>query len=289
MGPLVSVAAVQWARQPFRNVAALASALEAPLAVAARSGAALVVFSGGVSSALALALGCPAGEPALPQEFEALGRRLAAAQGVTLALGALLVGAQPGARRAAFLFGPTGDVLGAQAQTHRSLADRAAGLAVATGLAPVQTPAGPVGLVVGADVAYPEVSRILCLQGAKILVHQDALPQWSEAQALSRLWREVQANQVFGVEAYSVGQGCRGRSAIHAPVEMTPGGTGWLARAADDQHEAVVTATLDFASLARVIEGYPIGALGNEAQYRRYFPAVYEAWLRRQEGADERV
>lgn len=281
-GSQVCVAAVQWARQPFSSVEALASALEAPLAEAVRRGAKLVAFSGGVGEALRQALGCPPGAPALQPEFEALGRRLAAAHGVTLAPGALLVGSQPGASRVAYLFGPRGEVLGAQVQTHRSAADRAAGLLVSTELAPV----GPVGLVVGADVTYPEVSRILCLQGASILVHQDALPRWSEALALSRLWREVQANQVFGIEAYGVGESCRGRSAIHAPVEMAPGGSGWLARAADDEHPDVVAAELDFARLAEVIEVYPLHALRNLAQYRRYFPAVYEAWLQEESRGD---
>lgn len=271
------MAAVQWARQSFSGVESLLAVLEPMLARAAQGGAELVAIAPGVGEALQAALGCPEAAPELQAEFEALGQRLAAAYGVTLALGPLALCTASGRQRLAYLFGPDGVVLGTQAQTHRSAAERAAGLAVATELAPVPTVLGPVGLVVGTDVSYPEVSRILCLQGARILVHQAALPRWSEALALSRLWREVQANQVFGVEAYSVGEGWRGRSAVHAPVEMAPGGTGWLARAPDEERPALVLAELDFALLRRLVAAYPIHGLRNVAQYRRYFPALYDS------------
>lgn len=279
------VAAVQWARQPLsssgeglaRAAERLAAGLAAPLAEASRAGAQLVALPWGLSDALAEATDSrpPVGE--VREAFESLGARLAREFDVALAAGPALVETPRGLRRVAYLFGADGRVLGTQVQTHRSAADRASGVGAGVELAPIDTPAGLLGLVCGADVEYPEVSRLLCLQGAHILVHQAALTRWSEALALARLWREVQANQVFGIEAYAVGAGCRGRSAIHAPLEMTPGQTGWLAQAPDDEHPAVVLADLDFAQLEKVREAYPIGRLRNEAQYRRYFPGMYMA------------
>ena len=273
--PVVRAAAVQWARRPFATAQALEGSLGAAVSEAVAAGAGLVVFPAGVGEALAEATGATG--PALAQAFESLGRSLARAHRVTLALGPVTVPVAGGAQRVAHLFGPEGQVLGAQAQTHRGPVERAQGLVRGTTLAPIQTPAGAVGLLSGADVEYPEVSRILCLQGATILVHQGALAAWSEALALARLWREVQANQVFGVEAYAVGQGWRGRSAIHAPVEMAPDGSGWLARAPHADRPALVVADLDAAALAGVVGRYPIHALRNMAQYRRYFPALYQA------------
>jgi len=278
------VAAVQWARQPFalRKVTlsqageSLGAALEVPLSEAARAGARLAVLAWGLYDGLAEAGGVAPSEEVL-SAFEDLGGRLARSFEITLAAGPALVTVPGGVQRAAYVFGPDGRVLGMQAQTHRSAGDRAAGLRVGAELVPIETPVGRLGLVTDADVEYPEVSRILSLQGAHLLVHQAALSHWNEAVALVRLWREVQANQLFGVEAYAVGAGFRGRSAIHAPLEMTPGNSGWLARAPDDERAAVVLADLDLEQLARVREAYPIDRLRNEAQYRRYFPAVYEA------------
>jgi predicted amidohydrolase len=49
---------------------------------------------------------------------------------------------------------------------------------------------GRVGLIIGEDVRYPEVARILTLQGASILIHVAALPAPFDEEAwLASLWR----------------------------------------------------------------------------------------------------
>lgn len=296
-------AAVQWAWRPGGSRQAFEDALCEPLQQALQAGAELVVFAAGVDRALAEVLsgrqpacGSTAGVSALSDapapgyelhcEFERLGRSLAKAYPATLALGSVLWSAPAGFQRVAMLFGPGGQVLGTQGQTHRDPDERAGGLQAAEVLAPIATPVGPIGILSGVDVEYPEVSRILCLQGATILVHHGELSTFGEAVALSRLWREVQANQVFGVEAYSVWREHRGRSGILAPIEMTADGSGWLARAPDDQQPAVVVADLDFECLQAVVDAYPIHSLRNPGQYRRYFPLLYESC--RQETARDR-
>lgn len=280
------VAAVQWMRRRYSSLEDLAVSLEEPLQEAAQAGAELVAFPDGVGEALAgvlagAELDAFAAWQALGNElavrFEDLGRSLAETYRVTLALGPVLAGSTAGPERVSCIFGPEGDVLGIQAQTHRSPAERAAGLVRGTVLAPIETLVGPVGLVNGADIEYPEVSRILCLQGAVLLVHQACLERFNETVALSHLWREVQANQVFGIEAYGVGQGWYGRSAIHAPVELVTDQSGWLARAPDDEWPAVVTGDLDLSRLRQLRQAYPIYGLRNVAQYQRYFPVIYES------------
>lgn len=284
------VAAVQWHTRPFDSLESLHSSLQAPLMEATQAGAMLVAFSDGVADALAGVMAAVASEalegdalvrqraacPALAGAFHELAGDLARANGVALAPGPVLVVSAQGMHRVSSIYGPDGRLLGSQVQTHRTAEERVSGLARGSEVAPIETPVGPVGLLNGADVQYPEVARILSLQGALILVHQGALPHFSQALALSRLWREVQANQVFGIEAYAVGNGYCGLSAIHAPVEITPGQTGWLARAGEARRGAVLTAGLDLAAREKLCHLYPILGLGNEGQYRRYFPAIYE-------------
>jgi len=146
-------------------------------------------------------------------------------------------------------------------------------------LAVFPTPVGCIGFVLGEDVRYPEVSRILALQGANVLVHPVATPVESQAAWLTRLWREVQGNQVFGLEAALVGDlwgtAWRGRSTIHAPLEMTAGSTGILAQAQTSDSEEIVLADLDFARLQQVVDEYHIFRQFNYRLYAQEFTAAY--------------
>ncbi|MHB1293402.1 MAG: hypothetical protein ACYC4R_00255 [Anaerolineae bacterium] len=80
---------------------------------------------------------------------------------------------------------------------------------------------------------------------------------------MSRLWREVQANQVFGLESALAGGGYWGQAAIYAPCEMLPDGSGVLAQSPCDQGGATVVASLDFTARQRVVDAYPILRLLN--------------------------
>ncbi len=182
----------------------------------------------------------------------------------------------------ALLFGPDGKIFGRQRQTHRSPTERAWGLNVDDQLRVFNTDVGRIGLVVGEDVHYPEVSRILALQGANILIHPAAtrlaeVPHASgngisvppDEQFLVDLWREVQSNQIFGVQSNLVGDAYRGRSAIYAPVEMTEKHRGILARAGSDSKEESITADLDFDALQQVVDEFPIFDFFNYDLYRK--------------------
>ncbi len=205
--------------------------------------------------------------------------RLAAEFRVHIAAGTLLLPDQQGRLyNTAHLFGPGGELVGRQRQTHLGAQERAWGLASGEELAVFPTPVGRLGFVLGEDVRYPEVSRILALQGANVLVHPVATTAENQA-AWVRLWREVQGNQVFGLEAALVGElwgtAGRGRSTIHAPLEMTAGSTGILAQAQTSDSEEIVLADLDFARLQQVVEGYHIFGQLNYRLYEREFPAAY--------------
>ncbi|MBE3574194.1 MAG: hypothetical protein IMW99_01855 [Firmicutes bacterium] len=179
----------------------------------------------------------------------------------------------------AFVAGPDG-FLASQDQIHVEPLQRVAGWAPGQQLAPIESPLGRLGLLVGRDAWYPEAGRLLVLQGAEILLAPVYLP-WSASawQPTAGLWQLVQQNQVFALEAYPVGtlwgQTWQGYSAVHAPVEMTPDDEGYLAQAhAPDQDEDVV-AVLDPEELQKVLRQYSIFRQFNLALYARGLPQVY--------------
>lgn len=173
------------------------------------------------------------------------------------------------------VFSDDGTLVGSQRQIHLSRDDRTMMFSPGEELRIFDSPAGALGLLVGADARVPEVSRALTLLGAEALVHVGVLCDPSEGAWRAGLWREVQANQTFGIEAYPVGTGFVGRSGILAPVEMTPDGAGILAQAESLAAEGVVVAELDFHARAALIQKYDILAEMNLPLYRRQLLSLY--------------
>jgi predicted amidohydrolase len=168
-----------------------------------------------------------------------------------------------------------GALVGAQRQIHLAPQGGQALLSDSEDLQVFGSPVGRLGLLCGADVAVPEVGRALTLMGAEVLIHVGALSDASEGAWLARLWREVQANQVFGLEVYSVGPGLVGRSGILAPVEMTPDGRGVVAQAPDCGSESVVVGEFDWEARERLLAAYPILDEMNLAMYRVQLLPLY--------------
>jgi predicted amidohydrolase len=169
-------------------------------------------------------------------------------------------------------------IVGRQRQTHRGAWERARGLERGDTLEIFQTPIGAVGLILGEDIRYPEVGRILALQGADILVHlaADDAPFHAEASVQS-LWCEAQANQTFGIQACLVGGEYHGRGALLAPVEMTDGDSGVLAQA-DIDVPACIIADFDHDARRAVQAAYDVTRYFNVDLYRReLLPAYGEA------------
>jgi predicted amidohydrolase len=218
--------------------------------------------------------------PALKSAYEQVFSQLSAQFRIYLAAGTVILPDKEDALyNTAYLFGPDGQVLGTQRQTHLSPTEQQWGLSRGDHLMVFETEVGRIGLVVGTDVYYPEVSRILCLRGANVLIHPMYTTAYSQADWMRRLWREVQANQVFGLESALVGglfeQPCHGKSAIHAPLSMTAENDGLLATAETTDSEEVVVAEMDFDRLQQAIDEDPIYKVLNYRLYERYFPKVY--------------
>ncbi len=287
------IAILRPAQEEREDEAALMPHWDGLLEAAARSGATLVVLPAlwgwrlflwelgrNMATAPGLDLILVAPRAALAKAMEeALARygQMAQRWGLWLVGGALPMVEGETIWQAAPVLSPEGRLVGRQGQTHFSTTERALGLAPAEELEVIPTPLGRLGLVLGQDVLMPEVSRILCLLGAEILVHQGIWPEETRPQWMSRLWREVQANQVFGLESALVMGQRWGRAACYGPCELTPDLSGVLAETVPGDGQEILLVELDWAGLRRVVEHYPIHAMRNEPLYRRYFPAIYAA------------
>lgn len=221
--------------------------------------------------------------PTIEEFYVNLFSSVAARQRIYLAPGTMIESRGGRLYNTAYLFAPDGRIVGSQRQTHRSPREIGWGLAQGEELTVFDIGGARVGFVVGADVEYPEVSRILALQDANLLIHSAAYPLWHDEYFLLDLWREVQSNQLFGLQSCLLGNEFKGESSIYVPVEMTANRRGVLARTTRADAEEMVSATLDFDALQRVIEGYPIFSLFNFDFYTREFPGVYRETRRREE------
>jgi predicted amidohydrolase len=139
----------------------------------------------------------------------------------------------------------------------------------------IATEVGQLGLILGSDVLYPEVGRLLAYQGADLFVMQAActdlaLYQKIRAGALARM----QDNQLFAAVSFLVGNNLlsraqrtpfAGKSAIFAPQELTPRSNGVLVEMGNLHSEGVLAALWDFASLRELWEN-------SETPVRRQLP-----------------
>ncbi len=161
------------------------------------------------------------------------------------------------------VFGPNGDLLGTQSKVlgfseDEQLVKKGSSWKV------VETELGRAGIVLGSDILYPEVGRLLAYQGADFLLLQGACPTPAfynklRAGALARM----QDNQLYAGAAFVVGDAALrkrgengaaplpyvGRSAIFAPQELTPRANGVQVEMGAGGGEGVVTAEWDFVAL----------------------------------------
>lgn len=293
------VAAVQLAFQYFSTPQEFADAVRAPLEHAARQGAQLVLLPHTLSFAL---FGIFDYDARADEALDALAQRrnrttrewlqehagyvfelyvhvfqsLAARTETWLVPGTAL---EPGAAEfflTACVFNPAGEIVGRQHQMHRTASEIAWSVKQGDTLRVFETEIGDCGLVLGEDVRYPETARALALNGANVLLHPAAYGTLAAAfphaapfpspdeQFLQDLWRDVQGNQTFGVQANLVGKNYRGHSAIYAPVELTDDKRGILAQTVDATPQ-ILFADLDFEKLEVVRRTYPILDLLNPA------------------------
>lgn len=191
--------------------------------------------------------------------------RLAQEANATIVAGSLYIADPVGGEihNIASVFGPDGAMLGQQARI--VMAGESADLATAgRGWGIITAPVGRLGLLLGADVLYPEVGRLLAGQGADFFISlgacgEPALYHQMRAGLLAR----VQENQLYGAISFAIGhnpftpgdtQPFVGRSAICAPLEFTHRYTGVMAEVGADSTEGVISAIWDFGALQQLWE-----------------------------------
>jgi len=113
---------------------------------------------------------------------------------------------------------------------------------------------GRLGIVIGLDALYPEVARLLAMQGADLLVGITASPGAPQARAVrSALGVRAEENQVFAVSSFLLGPNYLGRenradfygqSALLAPISLTHKGDGILLQAGTDRTETIIAGEL---------------------------------------------
>ncbi|MBI3957381.1 MAG: hypothetical protein HY328_01130, partial [Chloroflexi bacterium] len=166
-------------------------------------------------------------------------------------------------RNIAVVYGPGGERLGYQAKgilhpEDEDLAQPGAEWNV------IQTDVGRIGLMLGGDVLYPEIGRLLAYQGAEMLIAQGAASERVLYEKLrSGMLARMQDNQLFGAVSFLVGHNdfsrrqrdpFAGKSAILAPQELTPNASGVLVESANFRSESVLAAVWDFPALADLWE-----------------------------------
>ena len=166
-------------------------------------------------------------------------------------------------RNLTVVFGPDGAQLGTQAKVILSAADERF-CQPGSNWEVIHTEAGALGIMIGGDVLFPEVGRLLAFQGAEALITLAAATSQADynklrAGALARM----QDNQLLAACSFLVGPDAfdpghtttyLGKSAIFAPQELTPRFNGVLVEMGNFTSEGVLTAEWKFAELRALWE-----------------------------------
>jgi predicted amidohydrolase len=136
----------------------------------------------------------------------------------------------------------------AQSKVHPMPREAAAGVVGGMSLRPAQVDGRSVGMLVCADILYPEASQVLALQGAEFLLNPVMSP-WRAEDDGREARVALYVARAYDARAFVVKAGgfkrdvIAGRSLVTAPW-------GVLARAKDDFEEELLFADLDFVKLA---------------------------------------
>jgi predicted amidohydrolase len=161
-------------------------------------------------------------------------------------------------RHRACVFGTDGQILGYQDKLNLTT-DEQEWVVPGTDLAILDAPFGRFGLLIGQDLLYPELARLLAVQGAELLVGIAAIPGAAQAQIIrSALALRAEENQMFTAASFLLGpnylgQASRedylGQSAVLAPTSLTNRGSGVLTQVGTNRAESLIAAELDYEQL----------------------------------------
>ncbi len=208
--------------------------------------------------------------PSWSEKFLDIQRAIALSLQAYLVPGSFLTAHYEDIFHTACLFSPEGEVLGYQQQLFLSREERNMGWSRGEEAVVFQTGLGQLGIIIGTDAWYPEVSRVLALKGSEIVCHCGALDadenKWRQ---VAGMWQQVQHNRFFCVEsqltAAIAGRKFGASCLIHAPCEMTPAYEGLLAKG--EMEGEVIEAILDREIRQEVSPKFPLLQLLKPAAY----------------------
>lgn len=157
-------------------------------------------------------------------------------------------------RNRTYLFDADGDVLGFQDKLNLA-PDEQDLVAPGTELSVFSTRFGRLGVLIGRDAVYPELARLLALQGVDLMIGIAASPGPAQASVIrSALALRAEENQVFTAACFLLGPNYMGRdnredyfgqSALMAPISLSKRGDGILVQAGTNRTETLIAAELD--------------------------------------------
>lgn len=161
------------------------------------------------------------------------------------------------------VFAPNGDLLGTQSKVLGSSEDEDIAQRGRTWEV-IPTEVGRLGVMLGSDVLYPEVGRLLAYQEAEVLVLQAASSSTAAySKTRAGILARMQDNQLFAAASWLVGDSLlrsggdlhyQGRSTILAPQELTPRYNGVLVEMGSGNAEGLVSAEWEFGALRKLWE-----------------------------------
>ena len=161
-------------------------------------------------------------------------------------------------RNRAYFFDVDGSVLGYQdklnlAPDETDLASPGSDLAV------IPTRFGRVGILFGRDALYPELARLLALQGADLIAGIAASPGAAQADIIrTALALRAEENQVYTAASFLLGPNYLGkdnrddyygRSVLMSPISLSERGDGILAQAGTNRTETLIASAMDLDAL----------------------------------------
>jgi len=228
----------------------------------------------------------PANLALLEETYRAVFSKIASDLRLTVVAGSCYCSRSPATDvyNTAYVFGPDGNLLGAQEQTHL-LSPVVGELSAGDHLTPIQTEVGSLGLLLGNDILFPEAARALAYQGVEVLVSLSAAPGNLAATRQRHAFQaRVAENELFGVQSCLVGRNLWaekghadtyiGRSMIAGPMELVPRPNGVLTEMGESV-QGLVAGVLDMTALHRW------WADGATSLRRAMRPGIYQSQLSR--------
>ena len=188
----------------------------------------------------------------------------------------------------AYLFSPSGDVIGQQSKINLGAADKQLCQPGIDGLSVFETDFGRLGILIGQDVLYPETSRILATSGAMFIVSLlAATSEQSFLKARHTFSARVQENLVLGAQSCLVGRNILGetgssfvgKSVLLAPLEMTTRYSGKLGEVGTTVSESIISAAWDINGLyaLRNSTDTPTNLIPDDEALQRQLRTLYGA------------